>query len=80
MCPPLAQIAYRAAGPGRWMRPYCSRVRVVVGTKTVVVATSVRRAAAVSVMYERGLWPYTSTHSSRGASASGIDRSSEAAE
>lgn len=62
------------------MRWYCSRVRVVVGTKTVDPATSVRRAAAASVMYERGLWPYTSTQRSRGASASGIARSSAAAE
>ncbi|OMI38048.1 hypothetical protein SPAR_18006 [Streptomyces sparsogenes DSM 40356] len=62
------------------MRPYCSRVRVVVGTKTEVRASPVSSSAAVSVMYDSGWWPYTSTHSRRGASASGIRRASAAAE
>lgn len=62
------------------MRWYCSRVRVVVGTKTVELTSSTRSSAAVSVTYESGLWSYTSTQSSLGASASGIGSWSAAAE
>ena len=62
------------------MRWYCSRVRVVVGTKTRCAASSASSPAAVSVMYDSGLLSYTSTHSSRGASASGMVRPSAAAE
>lgn len=71
-CPPLAQIAYFGAGPGRLMRWYCLRVRVVVGTKSAIPPSSVRRAAAVSVRYDSGLLSCTSTQSSRGATASGM--------
>lgn len=70
--PPLAQIAYFGGGPGRLMRWYCLRVRVVVGTKTAASPRSVSSCAAVSVMNDSGLLSCTSTHSSLGARASGM--------
>lgn len=72
MCPPLAQIAYFGAGPGSWMRWYCLRVRVVVGTKTASAPRCSRSRAASSVMYDSGLDSCTSMLSSRGACASGM--------
>ncbi len=47
--PPLAQIAYAGGGPGRLIRWYCLRVRVVVGTNTAASPSSVSSPAAVSV-------------------------------
>lgn len=78
--PPFAQIAYVGAGPGRLMRWYCLRVRVVVGTKTAASPSSESSPAAVSVMYDSGLLSCTSTQSSRGARASGMVSASAAAE
>ncbi len=62
------------------MRRYCLRVRVVVGTNTAASPRSVSSRAAVSVMYDSGLLSCTSTHSSRGARASGMVRARAAAE
>ena len=73
-------MAYVGAGPGRLMRRYCLRVRVVVGTNTAASPRSVRSWAAVSVMKDSGLLSWTSTHSSRGARGSGIVRARAAAE
>jgi hypothetical protein len=79
----LAQIANFGSGPGRLMRWYCLRVRVVVGTKTAASPSSpssVRSPAAVSVMKDSGLLSCTSTQSSRGARASGMVRARAAEE
>lgn len=64
------------------MRWYCLRVRVVVGTKTTAgsAVSSASSFAAVSVMYDSGLLSCTSTHSSRGATGSGMVRPSAAVE
>lgn len=45
-------MAYVAGRPGNWMRWYCLRVRVVVGTKTTEgsAVSSASSPAAVSVM------------------------------
>lgn len=78
----MAQMANFAGRPGSWMRWYCLRVRVVVGTKTVSgsALSAASRVAAFSVMYESGLCSWISTQSSRGARGSGMVRSRAAAE
>lgn len=78
----MAQIAYFAGRPGKRIRWYCLRVRVVVGTKTTPGSadSSVSSPAAVSVMYDSGLCSCTSTHSSRGATGSGMVSASAAVE
>jgi hypothetical protein len=55
MNPPFAVIANRAGGPGRVMRLYCARVRVVDGTSTPSSASDAMVRCAACVTWDSGL-------------------------